>query len=199
MDERLFCAEYKAAAQTAQTGDHARAIERLRDALALWRGGAMEDIDSERLAGEVVRLEEVRVRALEQLVDWEFRQGRYAELIPDLSLWTQIYPYNEFLHSCLAQALHHASRTAEALEVLRRLGQRLEQELGLGPGPALLRLETQLRAPAHDAHPSETADLPTLKAIQAALVDLSQAVQTLINDAGTKGSAEIVAAKGRIP
>ncbi|MGK5521957.1 AfsR/SARP family transcriptional regulator [Micromonospora sp. URMC 107] len=192
VDERLFCAEYKAATQSAQNGDHARATTRLRHALTLWRGRAMEDIDSDRLAGEVTRLEEVRVRALEQLVDWEFTQGRYAELVPDLSLWTQAYPYNEFLHACLAQALHHAFRTADALEVLGRLRQRLDRELGLGPGPALLRVEAQLRGPASCTEPVGTTDLSTLKAIQAALVDLSQAVQTLINDAGAPGRTEIL-------
>lgn len=116
--------------------------------------------------------------------------------VPDLSLWTQIYPYNEFLHACLAQALHHAFRTADALEVLRRLRQRLDRELGLGTGPALLRLETQLRGPANATQPGETTNLPTLKAIQTALVDLSQAVQTLINDADAQGPAEILAVKG---
>ncbi|WP_243710419.1 AfsR/SARP family transcriptional regulator [Micromonospora sp. KC213] len=188
MDEGLFRVEYEAATQAAQDGDHAGASLRLRKALKLWRGGALEDVDSDHLAGQTARLEEVRVRALEQLTDWEFTQGRYAELIPDLSLWTEAYPYNEFLHACLAQALHHASRTADALEVLRRLRDRLDRELGLGLGPALLRLETQLCGPKRASEPGERTSLATLKAIQVALADLSDAVQALINDIPGQGS-----------
>ncbi|MET8256034.1 AfsR/SARP family transcriptional regulator [Micromonospora sp. NPDC005553] len=186
VDERLFRTEYDAASQFARRGDLGRAAERLRKALTLWRGGALEDVGSDRLAGEAARLEEMRVRALEQLIDWEFGQGRHAELIPDLSLWTKSYPYNELMHAHLAQALHQARRTADGLGVLDRLRQRLNNELGLEPGTALLRLENQLRGSDEAIERGNPMALPTLQAIRAALIDLSEAMQSLVADPGSQ-------------
>ncbi|MET7468972.1 BTAD domain-containing putative transcriptional regulator [Micromonospora sp. NPDC005686] len=180
VDERVFRAEYRVAAEFARAGNLSTATARLRTALAMWRGEALEDIGSERLVGEATHLQEMRVRSLEQLAEWEFSQGRHGELIPELSLWTESYPYNEYMHGCLARALHRTGRTAEALQVLQRLRRRFGQELGLGPGPALLRLEDDLLRSDETTEQHPPAILPMLREIQSTLSNLSEVVQTLM-------------------
>ncbi|WP_307961538.1 AfsR/SARP family transcriptional regulator [Salinispora arenicola] len=182
VDERLFRTEYTAAAQLAENGDPAEASMRLRHALRLWRGNALEGIGSDQLVGEATRLDEIRMHSLEQLVNWEFAEGRYHKMIPDLCLWSDTYPHNEHLHARLAEALHHASRTAEALEVLRQLHHRLDRELGIRPGPVVLNLEAQLRRPTPTSAPGSPVDLAALKDIHATLANLTETMQALIKD-----------------
>ena len=53
-------------------GDAERAADRLRQALALWRGAALADVESERFAiAAAARLEEERLSALEQRIEAE--------------------------------------------------------------------------------------------------------------------------------
>src|SRR5690349_11266731 len=67
--------------------DPAEASQRLRAALALWRGHAYADLPgSFPLELEARRLEELRVRAVETRVEAELMLGRHAELIPELEV-----------------------------------------------------------------------------------------------------------------
>ncbi|MFC0029772.1 BTAD domain-containing putative transcriptional regulator [Micromonospora chaiyaphumensis] len=113
----------------------------LRQGLTLWRGNALQDINSNALQADAVRWEESRLHAIEQLVNMEFSQGKSAAMIPELQSWIAEYPYHESLHCRLAEALHEAGRTAESLAVVRELRQRLDAELGIAPGAAVHDLE----------------------------------------------------------
>jgi DNA-binding SARP family transcriptional activator len=58
---------------------------RPREALALWRGGPLEDLADEPFAApEIRRLEELRLRAIELAVDADLEAGRHGEVIGEL-------------------------------------------------------------------------------------------------------------------
>lgn len=170
----------------------------LRTALGLWHGRALEDVRSDALVADATRLEEVRIRALEALVDLEFAQGNQVEIIADLSVWVQVYPYHEGLHCRLAEALHSASRAADALNVIRPLKARLNEELGIGLGPAVRQLEQRLLGVAHGpgddpaGRVNGTANTPSqidpelISTIMSRLEELSAAVSRLSTNGPTE-------------
>ena len=57
----------------------------LSEALELWRGPALADLDEEDFARlEAARLDELRVAAQEDLIDAELELGRHAALVGEL-------------------------------------------------------------------------------------------------------------------
>ena len=60
-------------------GDAERAAERLRAALALWRGPALAEFTEPFAAAEAAHLEELRVLALEDRIDADLALGRHAD------------------------------------------------------------------------------------------------------------------------
>ena len=66
-------------------GKPALAAERLQQALALWRGPALADLQSERFAvAAAAALEEDRVAALEQRLEADLALGRHRQLSREL-------------------------------------------------------------------------------------------------------------------
>src|SRR3954469_18914021 len=121
------------------TGDDR--VAALRRALALWRGPPLADLAFEPFAAlEIVRLEELRTAAQEELVDAELAQGRGPELVATLEALIAEYPLRERLRRQLMLALYRSGRQAEALEAYQQ-ARRTLVELGLEPGPALRGLE----------------------------------------------------------
>jgi len=79
-------------------GDAERTSERLREALALWRGPPLADFAYEPFAqGEAVRLEEERLAALEDRIDADLALGRHAALVGELEALVREYPLRERL------------------------------------------------------------------------------------------------------
>jgi DNA-binding SARP family transcriptional activator len=114
----------------------------LREALGLWRGPALSDLEREPFAqAEIRRLEELRLVALERRIDADLALGRRAELVGELQALTRKNPYREALRAQLMLALYGSGRQAEALEGYREARRLLVDELGLEPGPAIQQLE----------------------------------------------------------
>ncbi len=121
----------------------------LRDALALWRGPALADLQFEPVAAEAVaRMEEQRLEALEQRLDAELEAGARSELVPELEQLVREHPLRERFVGQLMLALYRAGRQADALSTYQVARRRLAEELGLEPSPALRDLER--RVLAHD-------------------------------------------------
>lgn len=126
-------------AQDAQPDQAARI---LREALALWRGPALADLEPEPSArAEIGRLEELRLVALEQRINADLALGRRAEVVAELETLTREHPYRETLRAQLMLALYGSGRQAESLAVYRNTRQLLVDELGIEPGPAIQQLE----------------------------------------------------------
>ncbi|CAM5489473.1 hypothetical protein GCM10010266_73360 [Streptomyces griseomycini] len=110
----------------------------LRDALALWRGPALQDSRGGPLcAAEARRLDALRLTALEGLYATALGRGRHAEVTGELERLTLAHPLHEPFHDQLMLALHRSGRRAEALAAYRRARQALVRAHGAEPGPAL--------------------------------------------------------------
>jgi DNA-binding SARP family transcriptional activator len=114
------------------------------EALALWRGDALEGLDEPGLAPLRARLDELRLVVYELWADARLAAGRHAELVPELALLAERHPLRERLHEQLMLALYRDGRQAEALAAFRRLRDRLNDELGLEPRSRVRRLEQSI-------------------------------------------------------
>jgi DNA-binding SARP family transcriptional activator/ABC-type transport system substrate-binding protein len=129
----------------AKAGDPSLARDRLRAGLALWRGHALADLESESLlALESGRLEEKRLLALETRIAAELELGGGSELVGELERLVAEHPFRERPLGQLMLALYRAGRQADALASLRAARQRLSAELGLEPSPELRELERRI-------------------------------------------------------
>jgi DNA-binding SARP family transcriptional activator len=140
-------------------GNTAGAAQKLREALALWRGPPLADLAYERFAQkEIARLEELRLAALEERVDADLALGRHADLIGELEPLVAEHPLRERLRAQLMQALYRSGRQAEALEAYQNARGALTDGLGIEPGhelqelqQAILRQDPELDHAAVDA------------------------------------------------
>jgi DNA-binding SARP family transcriptional activator len=133
---------------------------RIAEALALWRGPPLADLEFELFAeGEVRRLEELRLDALEERIEADLEVGLGNELVPELESLVGRNGLRERLRRELMLALYRAGRQAEALQVYHDFRQTLADELGVDPSPALKQVYTSIlrqeevleRAPAPEA------------------------------------------------
>ena len=146
-------------------GDTEQAAECLRAGLALWRGPPLSDFAAEPFAqGEIGRIEELRLSALEERVEADLALGCHAELVSELEALVREHPLRETLRAQLMLALYRSGRQAEALEAYRQGRRTLADDLGLEPGRRLQELErailTQdawLEPPARGATPHDPA------------------------------------------
>ena len=124
-----------------------RAVEsgdlgKLTDALALWRGPPLSQFAYESFAqSEIARLEELRLAAVEALVDAQLALGRHDSVIKELEPLLQQQPLRERPYGQLMLAFYRSGRQAEALDVYQRARRSLDERLGIEPGPALRELE----------------------------------------------------------
>jgi DNA-binding SARP family transcriptional activator len=139
----------------ARGADAKSAAQKLRQALALWRGAALADLAYEPFVqAEIARLEELRWAAQEQRIDADLADGRHAELIGELEALIAEHPLRERLRRQLMLALYRSSRQAEALDTYREARRELSEELGLEPSGELKRLERAI------LHQDPALDLP---------------------------------------
>ena len=125
----------------AQGSDAETAAAALREALALWRGPALADLDDSVARSERAQLEERRASALEQRVQAELELGLHAELVPELEALVREDPLRERRRAQLMLALYQSGRQADALDTYRSGRKLLADELGLEPGDELRQLE----------------------------------------------------------
>ncbi|MEU0805086.1 BTAD domain-containing putative transcriptional regulator [Streptomyces sp. NPDC005970] len=123
------------------------AAERLREALALWRGSPFQDVPpTPAVEAETARLEECRLEALDARVEADLRCGRHASVLGELETLTAEYPFREDLRGRQMLALYRSGRQADALAAYRDLRRALSDELGVEPTPALQRLHQRILA-----------------------------------------------------
>jgi DNA-binding SARP family transcriptional activator len=142
LDLQRFEAAVAEAKAASALGDPHRAAQTLREAMALWHGQPLADLSFEDfLQAEIGRLEELRLTALEDLVDADLELGRHAQLVGELEQLALEHPLRERLRGQLMLALYRSGRQAEALEEYRDTRRTLVEELGIEPTRELKDLE----------------------------------------------------------
>ncbi|MFH8342794.1 BTAD domain-containing putative transcriptional regulator [Streptomyces sp. AM6-12] len=130
-----------------RAADDPRRVQLLREAVALWRGAALQDIalhNSAAFDAAVARFEGLRLTALEDRFDAELGLGNGAELVTELTDLVAAHPLRERLAALLMRALVAAGRGSEALQVFQRARQVLAEELGADPSAELAELHVAL-------------------------------------------------------
>jgi DNA-binding SARP family transcriptional activator len=122
----------------------------LRQSLALWRGPALADVaDQGMLRQAAVRLDELRLVALERRIEADLDCGRHADVVGELEQLAAEYPLREQPRALQMIALYRCGRQADALAAYRSARDVLVDELGLEPGLELQELERSILQ--HDA------------------------------------------------
>ncbi|MEU4829531.1 BTAD domain-containing putative transcriptional regulator [Streptosporangium sp. NPDC023615] len=133
------------AGEQLEADEPALARARLEKALGLWRGTPYSDFADQPWAeAEVNRLAELRLVARERHADSGLRMGLPAESVPDVEALTTEHPLREEGWRLLALGLYRCGRQGDALAALRRARTILSDELGIDPGPALRKLESDI-------------------------------------------------------
>jgi DNA-binding SARP family transcriptional activator len=127
--------------------DPVRARALLGQALDLWRGPALAEVADAGFAGPAVaRLEDLRLRALEDRVEADLAAGPSDRLVAELEELVAAHPLSERLGGQLLRALALSGRQGDALAAYERLRSRLAEELGIDLSPAL-RSSSSVRWP----------------------------------------------------
>jgi len=144
----------------AGAGDAEAGARTLREALDLWRGTALADVQSAPYAADAsAALEVLRVDALEDRVEADLARGEGAGLVAELEALLRDHPFRERLIAALATSLYRAGQQARALEVIARARREFAAELGVVPGAAVLDLEPRILT--HDPELRCGVDVPS--------------------------------------
>jgi DNA-binding SARP family transcriptional activator/tetratricopeptide (TPR) repeat protein len=157
--------ELTARARVAAEQHIENAVRDFRAALELWRGPAAADVNSRDVQAMAARLNEDRVRVVEECIQLELALGRHHDLIGELSALVIEHPLRELLRAQHILALYRSGRQAEALESFQQIRRILRDELGLEPGGRLRSLQSAILAKdaTLDAPPETTASLTALR------------------------------------
>ncbi len=121
------------------------AAQRLREALAIWRGHPFADISGcPFLDQEARRLEGLRVGAIEERLEAELALGNHAEVVGELEVLAAEHPLRERLRGMHMLSLYRSGRQAEALRAYQKTRTILAEELGIDPSPDLQELEGKI-------------------------------------------------------
>ena len=155
VDVHAFQATVATARGLASGGSSHRAGRQFRQALALWRGPALDGVTGMR--AEARCLEEYRLAVLEECLDLELALGRELDRVAELVRLVHANPLRERLRGQLMVALYRCGRQAEAVTTFHEARRLLREELGMDPDRRLLDLYARIlaRDPSLDGpHPN---------------------------------------------
>jgi DNA-binding SARP family transcriptional activator len=146
---------FRVVVESARGADAQTRAEKLRHALALWRGPPLADFTFEAFAQpHITHLEELRLATLEERVEADLENGAHADLVGELETLVAEFPMRERLRGLYMLTLYRSGRQAEALGAYQEGRRLLVDQLGIEPTRelqqlhgAILRQETTLRAP----------------------------------------------------
>lgn len=139
--------------------EESRAV--LEEALALWRGEPFHGAPPGARAQEMsVRLEKLRMSAVEHRLQARIDCGEHAGVVDDLHDQVSRHPFREHLWRQLLVALYRSGREAEALHEYGRLRRTLADELGTDPSQATQEVYQQVLDRSLPHPPRRTASEP---------------------------------------
>ena len=132
LDHRLFERLLERGREALAGDDPARSLFLVEEALGLWRGAALADLEEwEPGRVEAARLKGLRMDAEELRVEAEVRAGHAAAVLEQARALVAQAPFRERRWALLATALYQSGRQGEALGVL----QRARDDAGRGARP----------------------------------------------------------------
>lgn len=150
-------------AQALAAADPAGAMDRLGDALRLWRGDVAGDLsDGHAFEAHRARLHELRLLAEEARWDAALAAERQAEVLAEIEQGCRTAPLREQRWATLMVALYRCDRQADALSAYQRAREVLVEELGIEPGPRLRRLEQEVLRQSDSLLVSEDEAVPSV-------------------------------------
>lgn len=149
-------------ARALATGDDAESAVLLQEALDQWTGTALADLpETELRRAFVERLDESRNQAVSAWAERQLRLGAGAVAVPVLEQQVRADSLREQPIALLIRCLHQAGRSAEALTTYHHTRIRLDDELGVTPGPALRDALAAVLAYEQDPVPPRPQAAPT--------------------------------------
>ncbi len=110
----------------------------LDEAMAAWRGSPYPElVDDDEGRMEADRLDDLRVRVVEERAEALLAVGRADRALRDLTTLVDEHPLRERPHDLLMAALAATGRTVDALRVYDDFRRRLGDDLGIEPSPVL--------------------------------------------------------------
>ena len=134
-----------ASARAVVNVDPVRAAGRYREALRLWPGQPLPDLQSCPAIARLTRpLDNLRAEVAEEFLALEVRSGRSAAAVPALLELTASGPWRERPWVLLMEAYYRSGRQKDALDTYQRVRALLADELGVEPGAELRRMERRI-------------------------------------------------------
>ncbi|WP_169747873.1 AfsR/SARP family transcriptional regulator [Pseudonocardia acaciae] len=157
LDLQVFL-DMVAVAQSESRAGHAKqAARRLRSALRLWTGPALDGVTGVLIEHERHSLEEHRLTVVEELFEAELAAGNHTRIVDELAKVTGNHPFRERLAAQLMLTLHRCGRRSEALQVYTDIRRRLVDELGIEPGQPLRDMQVIILNGQDPAEPTAPA------------------------------------------
>jgi DNA-binding SARP family transcriptional activator len=118
--------------QARSAGNAERALDLFEQALRLWRGEALSDLDSPWVTSMRATLGQERLSAERDATDLRLQRGEHAKLLGMLAAQVSEYPLDERLASQFMLALYRSGRQADALQHYERRHPTGDTSLGSG-------------------------------------------------------------------
>jgi DNA-binding SARP family transcriptional activator len=161
LDLIAFGRRFAQARMAARAGRPAAACALFEQALELWQGEPLADIDALRGHPAVAGLARQRAAAVEEYADAASGHGWYSRVLAPLRALAVREPLNERAHARLMIALAGSGQQAAALEVFDDVRRRLDDQLGVRPGAELAAAQARVlrqHIPAAAAEPAGQHD-----------------------------------------
>jgi DNA-binding SARP family transcriptional activator len=129
------------ARQAGRLGQYAQASALFARAMAMWRGPALADVESDAIQAAANALNEKHLLVIEGKAEADLQLGWYDEVVAELAPVAAENPLRERLRGALMLALYRRGCRNEALAVYRDSHRAIARDLGLPPGPPLRRLQ----------------------------------------------------------
>jgi DNA-binding SARP family transcriptional activator len=148
-DLAAFQSLQKAGLAAANSGNWADAARNLSQAMSLWRGSALADIESRLVRVQHAHyLERQRMVTLEARIEADVRVSRRgsAAVLPELERLIEEYPEREQYYVLTMLALYRGGRRADCLDLYHRARRLLIEAQGIEPGSDLRSLHERILA-----------------------------------------------------
>lgn len=173
-DLQIYRSLEQAGNKSMDEGDLHSAAQSFRQALRLWRGPVVADVEpGTRIRAETAALEQSRMMMLDYRIELDLRLGLHREILSELAVLTSRRRFHENLHAQYMIALYRSGYRIRALEAFHKLRHNMIQEFGLEPSVKLQKYHQAVLAldPALDEAEvvplpqRSAADLPKIPAV----------------------------------